>query len=66
MNKILLGLNKPYPREERKPIQIKLALIFGLIVFRLMYFVKPFGFSSTQQQLLINCLFAGATSLTKC
>lgn len=62
MNKILLRLNKPYPLEERKPVQIKLALIFGLIVFMLMYFVKPFGFSGTQRQLLINSLFAGATT----
>ncbi len=62
MNRILLRLNKPYPLEERKPVQIKLALIFGLIVFMLMYFVKPFGFSGTQRQLLINSLFAGATT----
>lgn len=62
MNKILLSLNKPYPLEERKPVQIKLALIFGVIVFMLMYFVKPFGFSGTQQQLLVNSVFAGATT----
>lgn len=62
MNKIILYFNKPYPLEERKPVQIKLALIFGLIVFMLMYFVKPFGFSGTKQQLLINSVFAGATT----
>lgn len=62
MNKILLYLNKPYPLEERKSAQIKLALVFGLVVFMLMYFVKPFGFSGTQQQLLINSVFAGATT----
>ena len=62
MNKILLGLNKSYPLEERKPVQIKLAFIFGLVVFLLMYFVKPFGFNGTQQQLFYNSLFAGATT----
>ena len=62
MNKFFLGLNKSYPLEERKPVQIKLAFIFGLIVFMLMYFVKPFGFSGTQQQLFYNSLFAGATT----
>ena len=62
MNKFFLGLNKSYPLEERKPVQIKLAFIFGLIVFILMYFVKPFGFNGTQQQLLYNSFFAGATT----
>ena len=62
MNKISLGLNKSYPLEERKPVQIKLAFIFGLVVFLLMYFVKPFGFSGTQHQLFYNSLFAGATT----
>ena len=64
MNKILLYLNKPYPLEERKSAQIKLALIFGFVVFMLMYFVKPFGFSGSSKQLLVNSLYAGAlTSL---
>ena len=67
MNRIFLGLNKTYPLEERKLVQIKLAFIFGLVVFMLMYFVKPFGFSGTQQQLFYNSLFAGAsTSLAIC
>jgi hypothetical protein len=59
MNKILLGLNKPYPLEERKTAQIKLAFVFGLVVFMLLYFVKPFGFDGTQKQLLINSVYAG-------
>ena len=60
MNKILMGLKKPYPLEERIPAQIKLAFIFGLIVFMLMYFVKPFGFKGNRQELLINSIYAGA------
>jgi len=60
MYKIFLYLNKPYPLEERKSAQIKLAFIFGLVVFMLMYFVKPFGFSGFSKQLLINSLYAGA------
>ena len=62
MNRILLRLNKSYPLEERKPVQLRLAFIFGLVVFMLMYFVKPFGFSGAPLQLLINSLFAGATT----
>lgn len=62
MNNFLFGLKKSYPLEERKPTQIKLAFIFGFVVFMLMYFVKPFGFSGTQQQLLINSIFAGSTT----
>ncbi len=62
MNRILLSLNKSYPLEERKLVQIKLAFIFGLVVFMLMYFVKPFGFNGSQQQLLLNSLFAGAST----
>ncbi len=63
MNKVFLGLHKSYPLEERKPVQIKLAFIFGLVVFMLMYFVKPFGFSGSQQQLFYNSLFAAATTV---
>lgn len=60
MKNIFLYLNKPYPLEEQKSAQIKLAFIFGLVVFMLMYFVKPFGFSNSSKQLLINSLYAGA------
>jgi len=67
MNKIILGFTKSYPLEERKPEQVKLAFIFGLVVFILFYFVKPFGFNGTQQQLLVNSSFAGAlTTVSIC
>ncbi len=67
MSKILVGLNKPYPLEERKLEQMKLAILFGIVVFLLMYFVQPFGFDSSQKDLLVNSIYAGVlTSVAIC
>jgi hypothetical protein len=53
--------NKPYPLEERKPAQLKLALIFGLVVFLLLFILNPFGNpTDSMASLFINCSVAGS------
>ena len=42
MNQIKAILNRLYPLEERKPAQIKLALLFGLVVFGVLFLLNPF------------------------
>jgi hypothetical protein len=50
---------KPYPLEERKPAQIKLALLFGLVVFLFLFLVRPFGNMLGTKAILMNCTIAG-------
>jgi len=53
--------DKPYPLEERKPAQLKLALIFGLVVFLLLFILNPFGNpTDSLASLFINCSVAGS------
>lgn len=50
---------KPYPLEERKFAQLKLAIIFGFAIFLLLFFVNPFGESAGAGTLVINSAMAG-------
>jgi DNA-binding LytR/AlgR family response regulator len=59
MTKLLSVLYKPYPLEERKPAQIKLAFIFGFVVFLFLLLLKPFGNNSSFNQVLLNSAIAG-------
>jgi DNA-binding LytR/AlgR family response regulator len=56
MNIIAATLNKPYPLEERKTAQLKLAFIFGTIVFLLLFLFNPFG---AKKDILLNAIYAG-------
>ncbi len=56
LNPILL-LKRLYPLEERKPMQVKLALFFGLIVFLVLYILNPFGNNGSNR--IYNCIYAG-------
>jgi LytTr DNA-binding domain len=56
---LLAIFTKPYPLEERKPAQIKLALLFGLVVFLFLFLVRPFGNMLGNKAILINCTIAG-------
>jgi LytTr DNA-binding domain len=56
---LLAIFTKPYPLEERKPAQIKLALLFGLVVFLFLFLVRPFGNMLGNKAILINCSIAG-------
>jgi LytTr DNA-binding domain len=59
MNNVKAILNRLYPLEERKPAQVKLAFLFGLVVFLLMYFVQPFGNKTGSETLLLESSYAG-------
>lgn len=59
MNKVQVIINRLYPLEERKPAQIKLALLFGFVVFLFMFLIQPFGKRSDSQELLIESSYAG-------
>ena len=59
MIKLLSILYKPYPLEERKPAQIKLAFIFGTVVFLFLLLVRPFNNSPSFSQILFNSAVAG-------
>jgi len=50
-------LNRLYPLEERKLAQIKLAFIFGLIVFAVLFLLNPFG--DKKSSILLNSTYAG-------
>ena len=57
MNQIKAILNRLYPLEERKLAQIKLAFIFGLIVFGVLFLLNPFG--DKKSSILLNSSYAG-------
>jgi DNA-binding LytR/AlgR family response regulator len=59
MTKLLSILHKPYPLEERKPAQIKLAFLFSFVVFLFLLLLKPFGNSPNFSQVLLNSGIAG-------
>ncbi len=59
MTKLQSILYKPYPLEERKLPQIKLAFIFGLVVFLFLLLIRPFGNSPSFSQVLLNSAIAG-------
>jgi LytTr DNA-binding domain len=59
MTKLLPILHKPYPLEERKPAQIKLAFIFASVVFLFILLLRPFGSSHSFTQVLLNSAIAG-------
>jgi LytTr DNA-binding domain len=59
MTKLLSILHKPYPLEERKPAQIKLAFIFAVVVFLFLLLLKPFGNNPSFNQVLLNSAIAG-------
>jgi hypothetical protein len=58
MTKLQSILQKPYPLEERKPAQIKLAFIFSVVVFLFLLLLKPFGNSPSFNQILLNSAIA--------
>jgi LytTr DNA-binding domain len=57
-------LQKPYPLEERKPAQVKLALLFSFVVFLFLLLLKPFGNNSSFNQVLWNSAIAGLLTFT--
>ncbi len=59
MPNLLSILNKPYPLEERKPAQVKLAFIFGTVVFLFLLLLRPFGNNPNLNQVLLNSAIAG-------
>ena len=59
MTKLQSILHKPYPLEERKPAQIKLAFIFSVVVFLFLLLLRPFGNSPNLSQVLMNSAIAG-------
>lgn len=64
MTKLQQILLKPYPLEERKPAQIKLAFIFAIVVFLFLLLLRPFGSSSTLNQIVLNSGIAGLLTFT--
>ena len=64
MNNVQAMLKRLYPLEERKPAQVKLAFLFGLVVFLLMYLVQPFGKTADAKSLLLNSSYAGVLTFT--
>jgi DNA-binding LytR/AlgR family response regulator len=59
MNKLIAILLKPYPLEERKPAQIKLAAIFSAVVFLFLLLLKPFGNNTDFKLVVTNAAIAG-------
>ena len=59
MQQVQAIFKRLYPLEERKPAQVKLAFLFGLIVFLLMYFIQPFGKKPRSEALLLESGYAG-------
>jgi hypothetical protein len=64
MTKLPSILHKPYPLEERKPAQIKLAFIFASVVFLFLLLLRPFGNSPNFNQVLLNSAIAGLLTFT--
>jgi len=59
MRKIQAILTKPYPLEERKQAQLKLAFIFGVVVFIFLFLLKPFGYTQNTVAALLECGLSG-------
>jgi len=59
MRTIQAILNKPYPLEERKQAQLKLAFIFGVVVFIFLFLLKPFGYTQNTVGALLECGVSG-------
>ncbi len=64
MTKLQSILHKPYPLEERKLAQIKLAFIFASVVFLFLLLLRPFGDSPNFNQVLLNSAIAGLLTFT--
>jgi LytTr DNA-binding domain len=64
MTKLQSILHKPYPLEERKLAQIKLAFIFASVVFLFLFLLRPFGDSPNFNQVLLNSAIAGLLTFT--
>ncbi len=60
MKRISQLFKKPYPLEERKPAQLKLALLFGVVVFLFIFILNPFGQMPGSKALFTNASVAGA------
>jgi DNA-binding LytR/AlgR family response regulator len=58
MTKLQSILQKPYPLEERKPAQIKLAFLFSFVVFLFLLLLRPFGNNPSFNQILLNSAIA--------
>jgi hypothetical protein len=58
MTKLQSILQKPYPLEERKPAQIKLAFLFSFVVFLFLLLLRPFGNNPSFNQVLLNSAIA--------
>jgi hypothetical protein len=59
MNKILSVCHRPYPLEERKRAQVKLAMLFGGVVFLILFLINPFGSTRDNNRLLLDSTYAG-------
>ena len=59
MINILAVLRRPYPLEERKPAQVKLAVLFGGVVFLILFLINPFGNTRDNNRLLLDSTYAG-------
>ncbi len=55
-------LSKPYPLEERKSHQIKLAAIFGFVVFAFLFVLRPFEMQGNVTESLGICAVSGLLS----
>jgi hypothetical protein len=64
MTKLQSILYKPYPLEERKPAQIKLAFIFGVVVFLFLLLLRPFDNNPSFNQVLLNSAIGGLLTCT--
>jgi hypothetical protein len=64
MTKLQAILHKPYPLEERKPAQIKLAFIFSVVVLLFLLLLKPFGNNTNFSEVLLNSTIAGLLTFT--
>jgi len=57
MNQTMAIFGRLYPLEERKLAQSKLALVFGLVVFAVLFVLNPF--ENSRDTLLSNSAYAG-------
>ncbi len=64
MNILKVILLKPYPLEERKPAQLKLAAIFSIVVFLFLLLLKPFGNNADVKSIVSNAAIAGLLTFT--
>jgi hypothetical protein len=59
MTKLQSILHKPYPLEERKLGQIKLAFLFSIVVFLFLLLLRPFGNNPHFSEVLVDSAIAG-------